>query len=57
MEARHHKREAFEQVELEYVENVDEAYVHGWPWDIKDYCKRSVDLQIAEQEFQLARRY
>jgi hypothetical protein len=39
VEARGHERETFEQVELEDAQKVDEAYVHGWPRDIKDHGK------------------
>ena len=55
MKARRHKRETFEKVELEDVEKVDEVHVHGWPWNVKDDCKRRVDLQVPEHEFDLTR--
>ena len=46
MEARRHKRETFEKVELEDAEKVDEAHVHGWPRDIKDNRKRPVRIRV-----------
>ena len=54
MKARRRERETFEEIQLKDAEKVDEAHVHGRPWNRKDDGKRGVDLKIAKHEFQLA---